>query len=80
MKINISDKISTPEFDYIALTDALKAYKAPRKAIHDLIKLKKITRIKKGIYIQPSKTLVSLEILANIIVGPSYISKEYALS
>ena len=56
------------------------------KYINDKIKYMKqqglLTALKKGLYIYHSpyvKTLISKEIIANNLLGPSYISYEYAL-
>ncbi len=57
------------------------------KYINDKIKYMKqqglLTPLKKGLYVYNSpyvKTLVSKEIIANNLLGPSYISYEYALN
>ncbi len=71
------------EFDYNTLVNALSHYKAPRKAINSLLKKRAIIRVKKGLYVfgdLEGAPKYSLEILANLIYGPSYISREYALS
>lgn len=71
------------EFDYNLLLFCLSDYKNPRKQITKLLKNKDIIRVKKGIYVFGPKIdapAYSLEVLANLIYGPSYISCEYALS
>lgn len=76
-------KLPAEEFDYLFLMNALKNYKKPRDKITQLIKSGSIIRVKKGIYVFGTKYRrgpVSLEVLANQIYGPSYISLEYALS
>jgi len=57
------------------------------KYINDKIKYMKqqglLTSLKKGLYVYHSpyvKTLISKEIIANNLLGPSYISYEYALN
>ncbi len=70
-------------FDYQVLMHHLREYKKPRDKISLLLKNKSIIRIRKGIYIFGShhqKKAISLEILANLVYSPSYISLEYALS
>ncbi len=71
-----------PEFDYIKLIDLLNKYSSPRNQITQLIKAKKIVRIKKGLYVlgPDFRRPFSLEILANMIYGPSYVSGMWALS
>lgn len=76
-------KLPFEEFDYQMLLNSLKEYKKPRDKITRLLATNKIIRVKKGLYIfgeDNRKTSVSREVLANMIYGPSYISKEYALA
>ncbi len=71
------------EIDYNFLINALKTYKFPRNKIKQLIDKKEIIKIKKGLYVfgeTSSLEPYSVETLANLIYGPSYISMEYALS
>ncbi len=71
------------EFDYQVLMDALRGYKKPRDKITQLLAKQEIIRIKKGLYVfgKPwQQQTISLEILGNLIYGPSYISREYALA
>lgn len=79
---NITD-IGSPEFDFQALTAALKGYKQPKLRISLMQKNGVIVRVKKGLYVFgdiPGYPKYSPEVLANLIYGPSYISLEYALS
>ena len=79
----LKTKTISGEFDYNLLLSCLSKYKRPRDQITKLIKNNYILPIKKGLYIFGPKAygkIYSLEILANQIYGPSYISKEYALS
>lgn len=82
MKI-LRNLVPFEEFDYQVLLQALKDYRKPRDKISQLLADKEIIRIKKGLYVFGDawrKQPISLEILANLIFGPSYISCEYALS
>ncbi|MBW1855256.1 MAG: hypothetical protein JRJ00_11360 [Deltaproteobacteria bacterium] len=75
-------KIPQEEFDYQTLLDCLEVYARPRDKISDLLKKGIIIRVKKGLYIfgeEYRKIPYSMEILANLIYGPSYISLDYAL-
>ena len=70
------------EFDYQFLTSKLQGYRYPRNVIHRLLKTGKIIRIKKGLYVfgeSYRRGPVSRTLLANLIYGPSYVSREYAL-
>lgn len=72
------------EFDYLALMGALRDYKRPRDKVTKLLRRGDVVRVKKGIYILGpqvrKETVVSREILGNLLYGPSYLSLEYALS
>lgn len=79
----IRKKAKTEEFDYLFLMDCLSMYKQPKDKLSKLIKADKLIRVKKGIYVfgkEYQQRPYSLEILANLIYGPSYVSFEYALS
>lgn len=70
-------------FDYLLLSDYLKDLKKPRDKVTTLIKENKIMRVKKGIYVfgenWRNKPL-NLEMVANLLYGPSCVSFEYALT
>lgn len=70
------------ELDYNFLMAALQDYAAPRDVITRLLRKKQLIRIKKGLFVfgaDYARRPYSLEVLANQIYGPSYISREYAL-
>ena len=71
--------ITSPEFDYNFLIHLLRGYKRPNDKIGELLNGGEIIRVKKGIYVLPGLG-PSLPLLANMIYGPSYVSREYALS
>lgn len=71
------------EIDYPFLLQLLNEYANPRAKITWLLKNKVLLRVKKGLYVfgpDYARGPYSLEVLANLIYGPSYISMEYALS
>jgi predicted transcriptional regulator of viral defense system len=71
------------EFDYQTLLEGLGHYARPRDRATRLLEKGAIIRVKKGLYVfGPNFRRVpySVELLANLITGPSYISFEYALS
>ncbi len=71
------------ELDYQLLMSYLSDYAKPRDKITRLITAGKIIPVKKGLYVfgkDYRKGLVCKEVLANLIYGPSYISREYALA
>lgn len=74
-----------PLVDYATIKNLLS--QNGYKYINDKIKYMKqqglLTSLKKGLYVYNSpyvKTYISKEIIANSLLGPSYISYEYALS
>lgn len=70
------------EFDYVWLMSQLKGYASPRDVVTRLLQQGVIVRVKKGLYVLGDgyrQRPISLELLANMIFGPSYISREYAL-
>jgi predicted transcriptional regulator of viral defense system len=70
-------------FDYQMLMHHLSEFKKPRDKATLLLKNHSIIRVKKGLYIfgpNYQRKPISLEILANAIYSPSYLSLEYALS
>jgi len=71
-----------PEFDYVYLMDLLKRYRCPRDKVTELLRSRELVRVKKGIYALGERhgQDVSLPVLANMIYGPSYVSKQYALA
>ncbi|MBV9575107.1 MAG: hypothetical protein JO149_00615 [Gammaproteobacteria bacterium] len=71
------------EIDYQFLLSMLSEYARPRDKISEWLKSGELIRVKKGLYVfgkQISQTSYSLEVLANLIYGPSAISLNYALS
>lgn len=74
--------IQTPEFDYQVLMHTLRNYAKPRDRVTTLLKQGVVRRVKKGLYVFGDgygNKPASLEILSNLIYGPSYVSLEYAL-
>ena len=68
--------------DYGVLASQLTAYKSPRQKIGELEKEGSLIRLKRGLYaVSPkiSGKLLSTELIANHIYGPSYVSLESAL-
>lgn len=69
-------------FDYSWLMDQLKDYKVPRAKVTALLRAGDMIRIKKGLYV-PGESYgkgYSRNVLANLIYGPSYVSRESALA
>lgn len=70
-------------FDHQWLTHCLQPLKKPRDKISSLITEGKIVRLKNGLYIfgpDWRRSALNLEMIANLLYGPSCISFEYALN
>lgn len=84
MRIEAVRKIAgREEIDYQFLLSMLTEYAHPRDKITEWLKTGELIRVKKGLYVfGPESSLVpySLEVLANLIYGPSAISLTYALA
>ncbi len=84
MKIETVRKIADKEeIDYPFLLSILKEYAHPRDKISEWLKSGDLIRVKKGLYVFGEHIMhssYSLEILANLIYGPSAISLQYALT
>ena len=68
--------------DYALLGSLFSGYKSPRNKIANLEIQGKLIRLKRGLYVvspDESGKLLSTELIANHIYGPSYISMESAL-
>jgi hypothetical protein len=68
--------------DYAVLSSIFNSYKYPRNKIANLEKEGKLIRLKRSLYVvspDVSGKLLSTELIANHIYGPSYISMESAL-
>ena len=84
MNIETVRKIAArEEIDYQFLLSTLSQYSHPRDKISEWLKSGALIRVKKGLYVfgkHIALTPYSLEVLANLIYGPSAISLDYALS
>jgi len=79
----VRKRAQTEEIDYLFLMESLSSYKQPRDKLTKLLKAGLLIRVKKGLYVfgeEYKRRPYSLEVLANLIYGPSYLSFEYALS
>ena len=83
MDIQVRKAIPYEEVNTAILRQALSHYASPDDKIGDMVYRGELLRVRKGLYaIAPEyrQSPLSLEILANILYGPSYISLEYTLS
>ena len=80
--MNKLEQIGIIPVDYAVLRSLYSDYSFPRNKIANLEQEGKLIRLKRGMYVVSpdiSKHLLSTEIIANHIYGPSYISMESAL-
>ncbi len=78
----IREKAFNEEIDYNLINSCLRSYRAPRDVITRLLAQQDLIRVKKGLYVfgeRYRQRLISVEVLANQIYGPSYVSREFAL-
>lgn len=76
------EQLSTIPVNYAILRSLYSDYAYPRNKIASLEHEGEIIRLKRGLYIVSpdiSKQLLSVELIANHIYGPSYVSMETAL-
>jgi len=81
--MNLRKVIGREEFDYPALMSALGEFRNPRAKVSSLLRKGDIIRVKKGLYVfgeDLRRRPHSLEVLANLVYGPSFLSMEYALA
>lgn len=66
--------------DYNTIKESLTDYSSPKAKITGLLKKGNLIKLRRNLYISSGDKSTSLNTLANIILSPSYISFEYALS
>jgi hypothetical protein len=78
----LQDRARANVLDYQFVMDCLKDYGAARAKLSRLLKSGALIHVRKGLYLlgaRFSKQPYCLELLANMIYGPSYVSLEKAL-
>ena len=80
--MEVLEQLGVVPVDYAVLRSLFSKYKFPKNKISSLEKEGKLIRLKKGMYVvspNVSGELLSVELIANHLYGPSYISMESAL-
>lgn len=80
--MEILNQFGVVPIDFSVLASQLTAYKSPRQKIVELVKEGSLIRLKRGLYVVSPKIsgkLLSIELIANHMYGPSYVSMESAL-
>ncbi|HAT71486.1 MAG TPA: hypothetical protein DCS63_01555 [Elusimicrobia bacterium] len=83
MNADIRRQIAGEEFDYQTLMGLLAEYSNPAMKVGALIRAGDIVRVKKGLYVfgeRHRRRPYSMELLANLIYGPSMVSSDYMLA
>lgn len=78
----LQERSLTNELDYQFVMDCLKNYGSPRAKLTRLLRSGALIHVKKGLYLLGQRFKHSpycVELLANLIYGPSYVSLEWAL-
>ncbi len=81
--VKLRERAPNDVLDYSYAMECLNDYAQPRSKLLRLIKSGALIRIKKGLYVfgKPYRhDELALEMIANLIYGPSYVSLEWALS
>lgn len=76
-------KLKAIPFTHSTLLSILKNYKNPDDKIKQMVKKGEIVRLKRGLYVVSdvyTDVLPSIELVASLLYGPSYVSMDYALS
>jgi predicted transcriptional regulator of viral defense system len=80
--MEVLEQLSVIPVDYGVLRSLFSDYNFPQNKIANLEREGKIIRLKRGVYVVSptvSKQLLSVELIANHLYGPSYVSMESAL-
>lgn len=83
MRIVLREELPYDLFDYAQLSSVLSSYANVRGKIGRLLASGEIIRLKKGLYTFPEylrRAPLNPCIVANMLYGPSYVSRDFALS
>ena len=81
-EINALRQLGVVPVNMGVLKDVFRSYQSPAKKVQSLVQSGKLLQLKRGLYVvspQISGRQLSLELVANHIYGPSYVSLHYAL-
>jgi len=81
--MNILEQFGIIPIDFATLASVFEGYKSPADKVASLEKKGELIRLKKGLFVvspQVHRQALSVELIANHLYGPSYISFEKALS
>ena len=81
-ELNVLKQLGIVPVDIGVLKDVFRSYQSPTKKVQSLVQSGKLLQLKRGLYVvspQISDRQLSLELVANHMYGPSYVSLHYAL-
>ena len=72
--------LTSPVINHASLASVLGSYARPNDKISELIAKHQLVPLKRGLYLIADSKQASLELIANHLHGPSYVSRHWALS
>ena len=78
--MNYLESLANPVINHATLASVLASYARPNDKISALIEKHQIVPLKRGLYIIADSHQFSRELIANHLHGPSYVSRQWALS
>lgn len=81
--MNLLEQFGVIPVDFMTVVSLFRDYKSPRDKISSLEKEGQLIRLKKGLYVVSTdihKKVLSKELMANHLYGPSYVSLQNAMS
>ena len=78
--MNQLQSLDNPVINHATLISVLGSYARPNDKISELIAKHQLVPLKRGLYLIADSQQSSLELIANHLYGPSYVSRHWALS
>lgn len=78
--MNQLQSLDNPVINHATLVSVLASYARPNDKISELIAKHQLVPLKRGLYLIADSQQPSLELIANHLHGPSYVSRHWALS
>ena len=78
--MNQLQSLDNPVINHETLVSVLASYARPNDKISELIAKHQLVSLKRGLYLIADSQQPSLELIANHLHGPSYVSRHWALS
>ncbi len=78
--MNHLESLANPVINHATLTSVLGSYARPNDKISELIAKHQLVPLKRGLYLIENSQQSALELIANHLHGPSYVSRHWALS